>query len=243
MNMLSKVIKKNKNPVQQKYVFPSGEQLKSLIAERQNEMQRRKVIDGNKNDPIKAARTEANKILAQAQEKIKEAELEAVRIRIDTEKEVSQKLEQEFKIKLEQQTAELKENYRQSLLELANLRKEIFKNSEEELIQLVFSITKRVIGEEIASTPAIVLDMLRKSFAKLPGAQNYLVKVNPADFHTIQNQADQLKKNMQASGQIKFEQDDAIEPGGCRIVTENGEVSAEPGKQLDIIKKELTHEG
>ncbi len=46
---------------------------------------------------------------------------------------------------------------------------------------------------------------------------------------------------VKTSGAVKLTKDEHIERGGCKIVTELGEISSEPGKQLDIIMRELSN--
>lgn len=134
------------------------------------------------------------------------------------------------------------QNYFNSLEELATLKQTIYNQLENQLMDLVFSVSHKVIGTEIRTSPGIILTMLKKGFDKIKDAIEYEIKINPADYETIINKKDEIKEILKSPGTIKFSKDEKIEPGGCQIITEQGEISSEPGRQLDIIKSELSHE-
>jgi flagellar assembly protein FliH len=201
-----------------------------------------RIIEDHKEDPVKAAKQEAHRILIEAQEKLKEAEAEASLLKIQKEKELRLHLEKEFQQKLEQQMSKLKGNYQNSIEELATLKQVMYHQLENQLMNMVFSISQKVIDSEIKTSPQIILGMLKKGFEKIKDAKEYEIKINPADYDTIVNKKEELKQILKTSGSIKFVKDDKIERGGCRIITEQGEISSEPAKQLEIIKRELSDE-
>ena len=68
MNMLSKIVsgEESEKLELQAYHLPSPEELALLIADKKRESDRSNIIEENKEDPVKAARSEANKILIEA---------------------------------------------------------------------------------------------------------------------------------------------------------------------------------
>jgi len=244
MNMLSKIIhgENAKKLELDEYRVPSILEIGTILEERKRENQRQKVIDDNKEDPVKAARQEANRILIEAQEKLKEAEAEANLIKIQKEKQLRLQLEKEYQDKLDKQINHLKQNYIQSLEELATLKNVLYNQLENQLMEMVFSVSRKVVDNEIKTAPEIVLRMLKKGFEKVKDTKQCEIKINPADYETIASKKDQIKEILKASGSIKFTKDEKIERGGCKIITEQGEISSEPSKQLDIIMSELSDE-
>jgi flagellar biosynthesis/type III secretory pathway protein FliH len=134
------------------------------------------------------------------------------------------------------------QNYFNSLEELATLKQSIYNQLENQLMDLVFSVSHKVIGTEIKTSPGIILTMLKRGFDKIKDAIEYEIKMNPADYDTIINKKDEIKAILKTPGSVKFTKDREIELGGCQIITEQGEISSEPGRQLDIIKSELSDE-
>jgi flagellar assembly protein FliH len=242
-NMLSKIIEANKiNKSELKnFSSPSLEELDLMIADKRREAQRMKIIDENQDDPVKAAKREANRILIEAQDKLKEAGVEAELIKTRKEKEIRMQLEKEYQLKFEQKVDQIQKNYLKSEEELARLKQILYKQSEKQLMDLVFSISRKVIDSEIKTNPDIVLNMLKKGFEKIKDAKEYEIKINPLDFEALSKRKDELGEIVKTSGVIKFTKDEHIERGGCQIVTELGEISSEPGKQLDIIIRELSN--
>lgn len=220
---------------------PTLDEIGGVMAERQREMQRSKVIEENPEDPVKGARQEANKILLEAQEKLKEAEVEASLMKVKKEKQLRSQLEKEFQAKLEQQLSQLQNSYQESLEEIGKLKERLYEKSEQDLMTLVFSVAHKVIDEEIKATPETVLKMLKKGFSKIKEAKQFEIKVNPADYDLMQRKKQEIGDILQGAGNITFTQDEHIQRGGCHIITEHGEISSEPGKQLDIIMRELSN--
>jgi flagellar assembly protein FliH len=244
MNMLSKIVSNveiEKFKIEE-FKVPSIEEIGFVIEDRKREAQRKKIIDSHKEDPVKAAKKEANRILIEAQEKLKEAEAEASLIKIQTEKQVRTRLEKEYQEKLQQQVKQVQQNYFNALEELASLKQIVYNQLENQLMELVYSISKKVIGSEIKTSPQVIFEMLKKGFSKIKDAKEYEIRINPADYDIITSKKDEIKKTLETSGSIKFIKDEKIERGGCQIVTEQGEISSEPGKQLDIIMRELADE-
>jgi flagellar assembly protein FliH len=243
MNMLSKIVRgeDSEKLVLETYHLPSADDLEMLIAEKKRQSQRSRIIDDNKEDPVQAARNEANKILIEAQEKLKAAEVEANVLKNRKEKELRMQLEKEFQARLDAEVKKLQQNYIDSLEELGTMKQMLYKKSENQLLQLVFSISRKVIDSEIASSPEVVVTMLKKGFDKIKEAKEVEIKINPVDYATIENKKGEIKEILKSAGAVKFVKDDQIERGGCQIITEHGEISSEPGKQLDIIKRELSN--
>ena len=242
--MLSKIVRgKEVEKLQlEKFKIPSSKEIELIIEEKIREAQRTEIIESNKEDPVRAAKKEANRILIEAQEKLKEAEAEASLLKIQMEKELRTGLEKEYQEKLQQQVKQAQKNYFNSLEELATLKQIIYNQSENQLMDLVFSVSHKVIDTEIKTSPEILLSMLKKGFAKIKDAVEYEIRINPADYETIINKKDEIKGILKTSGSVKYTKDEQVERGGCQIITEQGEISSEPGKQLDIIKSELSDE-
>jgi flagellar biosynthesis/type III secretory pathway protein FliH len=244
MNMLSEIVsgEEVEKLLVEEFKIPSAKEVGFIIEDKKRDAQRKKIIESNKEDPVRAAKKEANRILIEAQEKLKEAEAEANLLKIQTEKELRTRLETEYQEKLQQHVKQVRQNYFNSLEELATLKQITYNQLENQLMDMVFSISHKVLGSEIKTSPEIVLEMLKKGFDKIKIAKEYEVKINPADYDIIINKKDEIKKALKSPGSIKFTKDEKIERGGCQIITQHGEISSEPGKQLDIIKRELSDE-
>jgi flagellar biosynthesis/type III secretory pathway protein FliH len=76
-------------------------------------------------------------------------------------------LEKEYQEKLQQQVKQARQNYFNSLEKLATLKQTIYNQLENQLMDLVLSVCREVIGTETKISPDILLSMLKKGFAKI----------------------------------------------------------------------------
>lgn len=242
--MLSKIISaKEVEKLQvKKFEIPASKEIELVIQEKKQEVQKKKIVESYNEEPIRTAKNGVNRILSEAREKLKEAEVEASLLKIQVEKELRTRLEKEYQEKLQQQINQVQLNYFNSLEELATLKQIIYNQTENQLMDLVFSVCHQVIGTEIKTSPGIILSMLKKGFDKIKNAIEYEIRINPADYETIINKKDEIKEILKSPGSVKFTKDEQLERGGCQIITEQEEILLEPGKQLDIIKSELSNE-
>lgn len=241
--MLSKIVGADKASqlVLEHYTLPSPDEVDAIIEDKKREARRRKIVL-EKDDPLQAARKEANKILVEAQEKLKDAQMEAAALKTRQEREIRAQMEKEFQLKLEQELKSLKQNYFNTLETLGKLKDIIYKQNEKDLMDLVFSITRKIIGDEVKTSPQVILGMLKKGVERFKDAVQYEIKIHPADYEMLIKEKESLKEILKNADTVKYTQDEKIERGGCVIITESGEISSEPGKQLDVIEKELSDE-
>ncbi len=220
---------------------PSPDELRLQVEERRLESDRRRIIDGNRGDPVGAAQAEANRILADAQDKLRQAEAQTSLLAAQKEKELRARLERELTETIGQNVRQLEKRLADTLAGLVDLRETIYRETQDELLNLTFSVIRKIIGQEVKTAPNIILDMLKKGFEKIKEASRYEVHVSPPDYDILQNNREHMRELLQTAGALKFVKDETVERGGCRIVTDSGEVSSEPGKQLEVIIKELQH--
>lgn len=245
--MLSKIVDPAEvhKELLQHFGFPSPQQIQQMVEEKKRESERRRIVEENKEDPLAAAKKEAHRILLEAQEKLKVAEAEAALLRAKTESQVREKLNAEFAAKVsaavEHRVETLQQSFGTTLEELATLKDDLYKNSEAELMNLVFTVVRKIIGDEVQTSPTVVLNMLRKGFDRVRNATRFEIRITPEDYDILLRHKEKIKEIIQTSGNVKFVKDESIERGGCKIITESGEVSAEPGSQMELITKELQH--
>ncbi len=243
MNMLSEVIEKEKleNKDIKKFEYMDYTHLKEILEEKKREFEREKIIEENKDDPVSAAKKTANIILKEAQEKLKDAEIQAGLILREKEKELREKLEKEYREKLENELNTLKQKYIKSIEELIFVKESVYIKTEKQLMNLIMGIAKKIIGDEIKTRPDVVINMLKKGFEKIKDSDFYEIRINPYDYEYIANNKGKIKEILNRKN-VRFIEDETIEKGGCKIITNSGEISSEPGEQLDVILEELKDE-
>ncbi len=241
--MLSKIIPASElEPgIIRPYVYLSSAEINLLVERKKRENERKQIIESNPDDPVRAARDEAHRIMREAQEKLKEAELEAAVLKGRIEKEVRDRLGREFQLKLSEEMEPVRSRFKETLAELASVSEQLVAGMESDMLNLVFTITRKIMGDEVKADPEMVLRMLRKGFEQLKDASRFEIHVHPDDYQWMMTQQGGLAGIPVSSGSFKMVQDGGVEKGGCRIVSDSGEVSTEPSRQLEVIIKELSN--
>ena len=174
----------------------------------------------------------------------------------ENEEEYLQRLEDEKKEQIynagkEDAIRELQSQYSRKLQtkfeEYDNLMKSVderlieYKTSFDKIVlDASFLIASKIIKKSISESP-IIFDTIKESTSKIIGANNIVIRLNPADVELIQESEVNLLDNKSYSN-LKFEADDRIEVGGCFIESEIGNVDARITSQLNELKTKLSQE-
>ncbi len=100
---------------------------------------------------------------------------------------------------------------------------------------LSIKIAEKIIKSQITFKTNIE-ETIRESARKIIGANEILIRLHPTDYEVLVNDS---SKNLIENSftKIKFEINDTIEPGGCYIESEIGNVDARIKTQLEEIEK------
>ncbi len=151
----------------------------------------------------------------------------------DGHKLASEKLEKEYSEKLAKKFSDV-DRILSSLDKQISGYGDVF---EKVVIELAISIAEKIVRREI-SEETIINETLREAIKRVIGSNKVLVKINPADLDVLNNVIDKRQFDSMLS-KIQFEADSRIEPGGCFIETEIGNVDARISSQFNELKKSL----
>lgn len=164
---------------------------------------------------------------------IQEAEVEAKKIKEKANREgFSQGKAEGLKVAQERAQGLIKEiqTYMERLKDLEeNLRKE----SEQVVVDLALAIAQKIIIREIMTDQGTIAHIARAALGKIPFSPHIKIRVNPSDWEYI-------SKNPIGTGEYKdiaIEPDNTINPGGCYLETEFGDIDARWEEQLNEIEK------
>jgi len=149
------------------------------------------------------------------------------------QKAVKEKTEREFNEKLLKKYAELN-----NVISDLNDKAVQFDNHFNELVlNVAFVLAETIIKREIEKESTIK-EVLDESLKKVLGANEIIVRLNPADYDSIIEEGKSFQLNDSFS-QIKFEKDSRIELGGCFIESEIGNADGRISSQLNELKRKL----
>lgn len=178
-------------------------------------------------------------------------ELDELNSSFETEEElISKKMQQEFDRGYNSAVEELEKQYDEKLHKEIHKERELFRsalkaienelsNYEEKFSEMVISvaliISKKIVKHEIEKQSPLI-ENLSSVAQKLIGANYLLIKCNPKEMETLKAKSNELFVEGNFA-KIKFEEDNAIEPGGFVIESDIGNIDGKISSQLSEIKK------
>jgi type III secretion protein L len=104
-----------------------------------------------------------------------------------------------------------------------------YANAEPEMIRLATAIARKIIGEELRTSPETIVAIVREALAAGRG-QRIVIRVHPSA-------AALVRKSVGA--EIQVAASESVAPGGCVIESEFGIVDAQLETQLRVIERAL----
>jgi flagellar assembly protein FliH len=125
------------------------------------------------------------------------------------------------------------------ILDTQSRRAEVFRKAELEVVELALAIAHRVIAVQADMTPEIIVDSVRKAVKLLLEKSSLVVKVSPQQEAFVRENLDKLYEIDDGIQRIEIESDRRVNPGGCVVETESGNVDARIETQLENIADAL----
>jgi flagellar assembly protein FliH len=219
-----------------------------LEAERILEEARQKAAAGAESklregeDLKNAAAAEADRIRAEAEERIRRLEEES---RLALENEKDEALEAGRKAGQEEGYAQGKAEVERliqrtrTVLERAqDKRGEILAETEQEIVDLVLLLTRKVVKAITESQRNVILQNVVQALRKVKTRGNVIIRVNIADLKLTTEHTKDFIQMMEGTG-IQVVEDSTAGPGGCIIETDFGEIDARISSQLAELEAKI----
>jgi flagellar assembly protein FliH len=120
-----------------------------------------------------------------------------------------------------------------------NLRDKIFRESEDELINLVMLVARKVIVQEISQDRSILAGVVQNALAGLSAREEITVRINPDDYLLVTSGRDELLHKELLNEHLQLKPDPAVAAGFCLVDTAMGTVDASLDGQMDQIFRSL----
>ena len=119
--------------------------------------------------------------------------------------------------------------------EMQTQRESLYETFEKEMLQLVLSISKRVLGHAVQMDDGIIVTTLREASKQIVDQRKMTIRVNPSDFQFLNTHTDQWFSVERGGQGVQMIKDPSIPRGGCVIETAFGDVDGTIETQLDQI--------
>ena len=197
---------------------------------------------------------EAQALKAAAQEEAEKILADARRLAAEIETETRKTLEAEKKETLEQgrETGRL-EGYSEGKIEVDRLiqrtqlvleraqdkRGEILAETEQEIINLVLLITRKVVKIISENQREVIISNVIQALRKVRDRGNIIIRVNLADLKLTTEHTNDFIRVLEGVKSIQVVEDSSIDSGGCIIETEFGEIDARISNQLAELESKI----
>ncbi|GHU68162.1 flagellar assembly protein FliH [Spirochaetia bacterium] len=128
----------------------------------------------------------------------------------------------------------------QTVLERAqDKRAEILAESEQEIIDLVLLISRKVIKVITENQRNVIISNVVQALRKVKGRGNIIIRVNMADVKLSTDHIKDFIKMVEGAKSIQVVEDSTIDQGGCIIETDFGEIDARISSQLAELETKI----
>ncbi|MDR2021117.1 MAG: flagellar assembly protein FliH [Treponema sp.] len=128
----------------------------------------------------------------------------------------------------------------QTILERAqDKRAEILAETEQQIIDLVLLISRKVIKVISENQRNVVISNVVQALRKVKGRGNILIRVNMMDLKMTSDHTKEFIKLVEGAKSIQIIEDSTVDPGGCVIETDFGEIDARISSQLAELETKI----
>ncbi|GFN24149.1 FliH/SctL family protein [Thermanaeromonas sp. C210] len=111
--------------------------------------------------------------------------------------------------------------------------------AEEDILGLALEVAAKIIRRQVELAPEVVLDITRSALQRVAEGQIYTIYAAPADADFLRQRREELLQDMSAGARLQIVADEALQPGGFRVETENGFIDATVESQLEEVRRLL----
>ncbi|MDR1389619.1 MAG: flagellar assembly protein FliH [Treponema sp.] len=128
----------------------------------------------------------------------------------------------------------------QTILERAqDKRAEILAETEQQLIDLVLLISRKVIKIISENQRNVVISNVVQALRKVKGRGNIIIKVNMLDVKLTTEHKKEFIDLVEGAKSVQIIEDSTVDPGGCVIETDFGEIDARVSSQLAELEQKI----
>jgi flagellar assembly protein FliH len=123
--------------------------------------------------------------------------------------------------------------------EFDQVKHDIIFRAEQDTVVLAVAIAKKVIKKASMLSEDITMENIKSALSFVAKPTNLLVKVNARDVDHLKTLTEKEADVFGRFQAIRFQADESIKPGGCVVVTQEGQVDGQLDVQVDRIVQEI----
>ncbi|NIZ19381.1 flagellar assembly protein FliH [Entomospira culicis] len=115
-------------------------------------------------------------------------------------------------------------------------RNDILTDVESQVVELTLLMVRKVVKVLSENQKSIVINNIMQALKKIKGRGDVVIRVNMQDLSLSSEHINDFIEALERRGNITLAEDSTIEPGGCVIETDFGEIDARISSQLHEIE-------
>jgi flagellar assembly protein FliH len=119
------------------------------------------------------------------------------------------------------------------------MRDKILRESEDELVDLIMLVARKVIIQEVSQDRSIVAGVVQNALAGLSSREEITVRINPDDYQMVISGHYVLLQKELINDRLLLKPDPSVAAGFCLVDTAMGTVDASLDGQMDQIYRSL----
>jgi flagellar assembly protein FliH len=128
----------------------------------------------------------------------------------------------------------------QTMLERARSRREeILAETEQQIVDLALIMARKVIKIISETQKEVVTANVTEALRKVKGKGDIIIRVNLADLKLATEHINSFIQKMEGAKGIQVAEDSSVDPGGCIIETDFGEIDARISSQLAELESRI----
>jgi flagellar assembly protein FliH len=125
--------------------------------------------------------------------------------------------------------------FKNILLEIERQREDLYRTYEKEMLQLVLSLSKKILHREVSLHENIILTTLQEALQYLVDRKKVIIHLNPADYQYLLTHPESSPLALGDQGKVRVIEDHSITRGGCFLETPFGKIDATIESQFEEI--------
>lgn len=139
-------------------------------------------------------------------------------------------------------TAPLKaslENVERILDELSQFRRELFKESEADILELVRTVSKRILTKELSLQPEVMQEIVAKAISLVERQRKVSLQMNPADFEFFSRVKSDFMARFKGLEELEIGVDPEVERGSLLVRSKTLELDVRLDAMVDHLLSQI----
>ncbi|HZX49413.1 MAG TPA: FliH/SctL family protein [Nitrospirota bacterium] len=120
------------------------------------------------------------------------------------------------------------------------LKDELYGKIENDVVEISLMIARKIIGEIAEKARDVVVNSAKEAIKRASDREVLKIRVAPADYDALNKKRSELLQCIDGIKSLLIEVDESVQPGGCLIETNQGDIDARIESQFKVLQGALT---